>query len=64
MYPDCYSCFQHTNEITIQCITKVLLLQITHITVALGRLEQQYVEHKEKFEKWKLNNMYIFLKLM
>ncbi|VDP14266.1 unnamed protein product [Onchocerca flexuosa] len=31
--------------------------KITHITVALGRLEQQYVEHKEKFEKWKLNNI-------
>lgn len=30
---------------------------MAHITIALTRLEQQYVEHKEKFEKWKINNI-------
>ncbi|VDN00965.1 unnamed protein product [Thelazia callipaeda] len=31
--------------------------KISHITVALERLEQQYLEHKNKFEKWKFNNI-------
>ncbi|KAL3985100.1 hypothetical protein ACH3XW_37240 [Acanthocheilonema viteae] len=44
-------------SIVKKSVRVVLVDIITHITVALGRLEQQYVEHKEKFEKWKLNNI-------
>ncbi|VDK29854.1 unnamed protein product [Anisakis simplex] len=34
-----------------------LILQIPNIINALANLERQYVEHKEKFEKWKVDNV-------